>query len=221
MTEGKISNLKVLIIETTQTVRQLMATILEGEYRELLFAEDADDGYQIALTERPDVIITDDLLARSGGLNICERVRDNPELRATPVIVMTASGSSVSAMAYFETGCDQLLRKPFRSEDIHYAIRKAVKKRQKEGTMIQVLYRSGDIDMVDIQSLDRLVSDQELLCFRRQSGVAVIGRDSVRLNRSNEYHGPERRISYRKLAGPDISAQADELVTKHLMLPSA
>jgi CheY-like chemotaxis protein len=193
MTEVKKGNLKVLIIETMQTVRQLMATILAGEYKELLFAEDSDEGYRLAMAKRPDVIITDDFLARSGGRNVCERVRGNPDLRDTPVIITTARGSSVSELTYFETGCDQLLRKPFRCEDIHYAIRKAVKKRQKEGTMIQVLFKSGVIDMVDAQSLERLVSEQELICFRRQDGVAVIGRDPVRSNRSNEYCGPERR----------------------------
>jgi len=116
---------------------------------------------------------------------------------------MTAWGAAVSALAYFETGCDQLLRKPFRREDIHYAIRKAVKKRQKEGKTIQVLFKSGNIDIVDAQSLDRLVSEQELLCFRRQDGVAVIGRDPVRSNRSSEYYGPERRNYGRKLADPN------------------
>ena len=201
MTERKISDLKVLVIESTEAVRQLMATILEGEYRELLFAEDADAGYGMAQAERPDVIITDDLLPRSGGRNVCERIRGNPELSATPVIVMTAWGSSVSALAYFETGCDQLLRKPFHCEDIHYAIRKAVKKRQSGKTMIQVLFKSGDIDMIEVQSLDRLVSEQELLCFRRRDGVAVVGRDSVRANRSDEYCGIERRNCTTKPAG--------------------
>jgi CheY-like chemotaxis protein len=205
MTEGKNGNLKVLVIETMQTVRQLMATILAGEYKELLFAEDADEGYRMAVAKQPDVIITDDFLARSGGPNVCERVRGNPDLRDTPVIVTTARGSSVSELTYFETGCDQLLRKPFRCEDIHYAIRKAVKKQHKEGTMIQVLFKSGDIDMVDAQSLDRLVREQELICFRRQDGVAVIGRDPVRSNRSNEYCGPERRNCLRKLAGSNHS----------------
>ena len=193
MTAAKNNNLKVLIIETTQAVRQLMATVLDGEYREILFAEDADDGYQMVLSERPDVIITDDLLPRSGGLNICERVRGNPDLRTTPVIVTTAWGSPVSALTYFKTGCDQLLRKPFRCEDIHYAITKAVEKRQKEGVMIQVLFKSGDIDRVDARSLDRMVSEHELLCFRRQDGVAIIGRDAIRSNRPDEYCGPERR----------------------------
>ena len=201
MAEIKSGNLKVLVIETMQTVRQLMATILAGDYKELLFAEDADEGYRMAVAKQPDVIITDDFLARSGGPNVCERVRENPDLRATPVIVTTARGSSVSGMTYFETGCDHLLRKPFRCEDIHYAIRKAMKKRQQGKAMIQVLFKSGDIDMVDAQSLDRLVSEQELLCFRRQDGVAVIGRDAVRSNRSNEYCGPERRNRDGNLAG--------------------
>ena len=94
MAEKENRNLKVLIIETMQTVRQLLATILAGEYSELLFADNADDGYRMALSERPDVIITDDLLPRSGGSNICERIRSNPDLCATPVILTTAWGSS-------------------------------------------------------------------------------------------------------------------------------
>jgi len=171
MAEMNSGNLKVLVIETMQTVRQLMATILAGEYKELLFAEDADEGYRIAVAERPDVIITDDFLARSGERNACERVRGNSELRATPVIVTTARGSSVSELAYFETGCDQLLRKPFRCEDIHYAIRKAMKKRQQGKAMIQVLFRSGDIDMVDAQSFDRLVSEQNRSALGLRMGL--------------------------------------------------
>lgn len=202
MAEVKNSNLRVLVIETMETIRQLMATILAGEYNELLFAEDADDGYRMALAERPDVIITDDLLPRSGGRNVCEQVRRNPDLKAIPVIVTSAWGSSVCELTYFETGCDQLLRKPFRCEDIHYAIKKAIKIRQQEETMIQVLFRSGGIDVVDAQTLNELVNEHEILCFTRQDGIAVIGRDSVRSNRASEYCGSDRRNQLRKLAAP-------------------
>jgi len=202
MAEVKNSNLRVLVIETMETIRQLMATILAGEYNELLFAEDADDGYRMALAERPDVIITDDLLPRSGGRNICERVRRNQDLKAIPVIVMTAMRSPVSALTYFEAGCDQLLRKPFRCEDIHSAVKKAITMRQQGETKIQVLFKSGDIDMVDAQILDGLVNEHEILCFTRQDGIAVIGRDSVRSNRASEYCGSDRRNQLRKLAAP-------------------
>ncbi len=202
MAEVMNSTLKVLVIETMETVRQLMATILAGEYNELLFAEDADDGYRMALAERPDVIITDDLLPRSGGRNVCEQVRRNPDLKAIPVIVTSAWGSSVCELTYFETGCDQLLRKPFRCEDIHYAIKKAIKIRQQEETMIQVLFRSGGIDVVDAQTLNELVNEHEILCFRRQDGIAVVGRDSVRSNQASEYCGPDRRNQPIKLADP-------------------
>ena len=68
-----------------------------------------------------------------------------------------------------------------------------MKKRQQGKAVRQVLFRSGDIEMVDAQSFDRLVSEQELLCFRAQDGITVIGRDPVRSNRPNEYRGPERR----------------------------
>ena len=199
---------KVLVIETTETVRNLFSTILAGEYDELLLAADAEAGYRMALAERPDVIITDYLLPRPAGRCVCERVRENPELRNTPVIITTSWGISVSELSYFKTGCDQLVRKPFRCEDMYYAIKKATRMRQRQGKMIQVLFNSGDIDMVDTRTLDRLVSKQEIFCFRRQEGVAVIGRDPVRSNRPGEYFGPDRRNPGRQPETPNCKASA-------------
>lgn len=199
---------KILVIETSKTVRSLFSTILAGEYDELLLAADTEAGYRMALAERPDVIITDYPLPRPAGPCVCERIRENPELRNTPIIVTTSWGISVSELAYFKTGCDQLVRKPFRCEDMYYAIKKATRMRQRRGMMIQVLFNSGDIDMVDTQTLDRLLGEQQIFCFRRRDGVAVIGRDPVRSNRSGEYSGPDRRNHARQPATPDFVASA-------------
>jgi CheY-like chemotaxis protein len=153
---------KILVIETSKTVRSLFSTILAGEYDELLLAADTEAGYRMALAERPDVIITDYPLPRPAGPCVCERIRENPELRNTPIIVTTSWGISVSELAYFKTGCDQLVRKPFRCEDMYYAIKKATRMRQRQGMMIQVLFNSGDIDMVDTQTLDSLLGEQQI-----------------------------------------------------------
>ena len=209
--DGCVANLKdtvkkVLVIETTETVRNLFSTIFAGEYDELFLAADAEAGYQMALAERPDVIITDYLLPRAKGRCVCERVRQNPELKNTPVIVTTSWGISVSELTYFKTGCDQLVRKPFRCEDMYYAIRKAAQMRQRQGRMIQVLFHCGDIEMVDATTLDRLIMEQEICCFRRQDGVAVIGRDPVSSERPGEYSGPDRRNHTRQPATPNCVA---------------
>ena len=208
MANLKDAGRKVLVIETTETIRNLFSTILAGEYDQLLFTTDAEAGYRMALAERPDVIITDYLLPRPKGRCVCERVREHPELSNTPVVVTTSWGISVSELAYFKTGCDQLVRKPFRCEDMHYAIKKATRMRQRQGKMIQVLFNSGDIDMVDAQTLDILLEEQKIFCFRRQNGVAVIGRDPVRSKRSGEYSGPDRRTHVRQPAAPNSEASA-------------
>ena len=208
MANLKDAGRKVLVIETTETIRNLFSTILAGEYDQLLFTTDAEAGYRMALAERPDVIITDYLLPRPEGRCVCERVREHPELSNTPVVVTTSWGISVSELAYFKTGCDQLVRKPFRCEDMHYAIKKATQMRQRQGKMIQVLFNSGDIDMVDAQTLDILLGEQKIFCFRRQDEVAVIGRDPVRSNRSSEYFGPDRRNHARQPAIPNSEASA-------------
>ena len=170
-----------------------MATILEADYDEVLYAVDAEEGYHLALTARPDVIITDYRLPRSEERCVCARVRATPAIRTTPVVVTTSWGSSVSELAYFATGCDQLVRKPFRCEEMHFAIWKALRMKQQKSKMIQVLFNSGEIDMVDARTLDILVRERGILSFRRRDGLAVIGRDPVRSGPSNRYDGPERR----------------------------
>lgn len=193
---------KVLVIESTEPVRRLMATILEGEFGAVLFAKNAAEGYWMALSERPDVIIADYLLPRSGRACVCERIRENPDLRDTSVIITTSWGSSVSELAYFKTGCDQLVRKPFRCEDIRYAIRKAARMRQMQGTLIPVLFNSGEIDVVDAKTLDGLVMAKKIIGFRRRNTIAVIGQDPVRSGPSERYYGPERRKPLMVAAGP-------------------
>ena len=73
-----------------------------------------------------------------------------------------------------------MVRKPFRYEELHFAIWKAIRVLQQKGKIIHVLFNSGEIDIVDARSLDIMASEQGILGFRRRDGLAVIGRDTVR-----------------------------------------
>ena len=61
--------------------------------------------------------------------------------------------------------------------------------------MIRVMYNDGSFDMVKPRLLDNLLGSQKVTSFKRSNGWVVVGRDSIRMNRSSKYHGPERRAA--------------------------
>lgn len=59
--------------------------------------------------------------------------------------------------------------------------------------MIRICRPDGTYDMVKASHLERLMLLQQVHCFERTGGWAVVGRDPVRTRRGNRYTGPERR----------------------------
>ncbi|MBW2451980.1 MAG: hypothetical protein JRF07_06480 [Deltaproteobacteria bacterium] len=59
--------------------------------------------------------------------------------------------------------------------------------------MIRVLYHDGRFDMVKPKYLASLLDKQKVTGFKRSEGWVMVGRDPLRVNSAQEYHGPERR----------------------------
>ena len=59
--------------------------------------------------------------------------------------------------------------------------------------MIRVMWNRGNFDYVKPQLLEALIGRGEIICFRRRSGVVLLGVDPVREQRARHYSGEERR----------------------------
>ena len=63
--------------------------------------------------------------------------------------------------------------------------------------MIPVMYKDGSKHLVSSRFLDRLLSSNQILAFRRSGGWVVVGRDQIREKRNgNGYKGPEKRLNH-------------------------
>ncbi len=186
--------LSFLVVDQSEAVRQLLEAMLTPVKNRIILADNVDDGLEYARTIWPDVIIADYAIDGSGA-HFCECVRNDPMLSQTPFILMSAFASQVSPVKYLESGCDQVVYKPFKCADMYAAIRSAIQHTavKGRGSMIPVLYKAGHCDYVSPDHLDKMIHEKEILCFRRNEGVVIIGRDPVRTPESEEYEGPERR----------------------------
>ncbi len=107
MTEPK----KILVAEDDDVTRQLMCMTLERQGYAVTTAEDGIKAYELALTWRPDLIITDVSMPGADGVHFVRRVRDTGELVATPIIVTTGYGTGSAAFT-LSTGADAYEPKP-------------------------------------------------------------------------------------------------------------
>ena len=105
---------RVLIVEDQADIRKLIRMTLEFEPYEIHEAANGINGLQLAGEVLPDLILLDVMMpGEIDGLQVCARVRANPALQATRVVVLTARGQIQDRDAGQQAGADEYLIKPF------------------------------------------------------------------------------------------------------------
>src|SRR3954471_22092303 len=89
----------ILVIEDDDVARELMRLSLERRGYRVIVAEDGLQGFEEAVAVRPDLIVTDIKMPAADGVHLVRRVRDTPELAATPILVTTGFGSGSATLA--------------------------------------------------------------------------------------------------------------------------
>jgi two-component system, cell cycle response regulator DivK len=114
---------RILVVEDQEDNRRIIRDLLASAGYELIEAADGEAGVRLAETERPDLILMDIQLPVLDGYEATRRIKQNPELRAIPIIVVTSyalSGDDVKATA---AGCDAYVAKPFSPRQLLAKIR--------------------------------------------------------------------------------------------------
>ena len=102
---------KLLIVEDNLAVRELLALALSEAGFYVITAEDGYAGLDQAVTERPDLILTDIEMPNLDGIQMIQRLRLQPECQRIPVLVMSAVHAGVLRQAV-SAGANVALQKP-------------------------------------------------------------------------------------------------------------
>ena len=108
----------VLYIEDNFHNRRLVRKILASRGFEVLEAEDGLSGLAMLRALRPPLVLLDIGLPDIDGLEVVARIRADAELRATPVIAITASAMRGDRERFLERGCDDYLSKPLQALEL-------------------------------------------------------------------------------------------------------
>jgi phosphoribosyl 1,2-cyclic phosphodiesterase/CheY-like chemotaxis protein len=110
----------VLIIEDDEDGRQAIAKLFARADFKVLEAADGDSGVELALRDRPEIIICDLLMPRSNGFQVCRTIRQ--QLQPTKIIVVSGRDYAVDRASALEAGADEFLVKPITWEVLHESI---------------------------------------------------------------------------------------------------
>ena len=103
---------KILIIEDDPGTTRFLVYTLEQEGYKVLSAEDGLEGLKKARDEHPDLIILDIMLPGMDGYEICHRLRQKPETRTVPVLIVSGRARQDDKNIGLRMGADDYLSKP-------------------------------------------------------------------------------------------------------------
>lgn len=126
----KLQTKKLLIVDDNDELRHFLADSFMGKYH-VIEATDGLMGWTLAQEELPDLIISDIMMPKMDGVELCRRVKDNLDTSHTPVILLTAKTSDESKIAGSESGADAYLTKPFSFKLLQITINNLLESRRK------------------------------------------------------------------------------------------
>ncbi len=102
--------MKVLVVDDDKSMLMIAQTFLKGKGFEVLTAENGEKGIELALTEKPDVILLDVVMPGKNGFEVCRELKDNKETENIKIIII--SGNIPDIEMGFDYGADDCIAKP-------------------------------------------------------------------------------------------------------------
>ena len=177
--------MNILIIEDDQRIAQLIQRGLEEQGFATTLAYDGLSGKKLALQNNYDLIITDIILPKINGLDLCKQIREKrPDI---PVIMLTALGTTDDKVEGFDAGADDYLVKPFEMRELLARIRALLKRHNKTENNSGNILKYADLEMnlhtkiVKRNGIEINLTPKEfnLLAYMLQNPERVLSREEI------------------------------------------
>ncbi len=146
----------VLLVEDNQDLQGFISEILEHRYK-LITANDGLQGERMAFEHIPDLIISDVMMPKKDGYELCSSLKNNVKTSHIPIIMLTAKAGESNKIAGLTQGADAYLTKPFNADELLLRTKNLIEARKKIWSHLQSL------DLVAISDLNLSSVDDTFL----------------------------------------------------------
>jgi len=205
---------KVLVVDDEQAIRDVLVYNLKKEGYETLEASDGVTAVNIALEEKPDLMLLDIMLPKLDGLSVCKRVKNYLNI---PILMLTAKDAEIDKIVGLELGADDYITKPFSVRELMARVKANLRKNEvasnvkkeeipeieqiepKKENQIKVNDLELDLDRFEVKArgdiIDLTLREFEVLKFLAMQPGQVITRETL-LEKvwGYEYYGDIRTV---------------------------
>ena len=209
MEEEKNYKKTILVVDDEKMIRNLLNINLTKEGYNVIEAEDGVQAVEVALENKPDLILLDVMLPKIDGLSVCKKIKNAMNV---PILMVTAKDSELDKILGLELGADDYVTKPFSVRELIARIKANLRKAEvvlpqyddgrkevKRENVIRVGALALDLDkfevMVNGKSVDLTLREFEVLKFLATEPGQVVTRE-VLLEKvwGYEYYGDIRTV---------------------------
>ena len=179
---------RVLVVEDERDVAELLRYNLTKEGFDVVVSPHGADALRAAREQQPDVVLLDIMVPQMNGWEVCRRLKEDPETRAIPIIMVTGRAEEGDKVLGFELGADDYVTKPFSPREVVARVR-AVTRRSKQAASAErpVQLRAGELEInrerFEVRMKGRLVEltrkEFELLATLVAAPGRVFGREEL------------------------------------------
>lgn len=147
----------LLIVDDTPEILKYLDRLLEGTY-DLIYANNGEEGVEKALRYIPDLIISDVMMPKMNGIELCNVLKETTETTHIPIILLTAKDNLESIQEGYTFGADDYIVKPFSSKILQTRIRNLLDTRKQ---LRRYFLNKEDVETNNLNKETNTLLDQE------------------------------------------------------------
>jgi CheY-like chemotaxis protein len=169
---------KILDIDDSPTVQRLIEMILSAQGYQVVLASDGEEGIAMARAERPAVILVDFVMPKMNGFQVCKTLKEDPEFKDTPIILVTSKGDKVGSKFVDVLGISEYFTKPFQPEELLAKIREVIDRKKPSSLPVDTRRKEaamtpspgpGPLPSPGVEAMVRTIVEQALDEFVRNT----------------------------------------------------
>lgn len=152
------SSYSLLIVEDEVELRSFLQETLKESFKCVYAAADGEEAFDICHSRQPDLVVSDVMMPRMDGYELCKRIKNDLEISHIPVVLLTARCDQASRIFGYKQGADFYLSKPFETEFLLTICGNLLRSRE----MVRRNYKEGAEEVLP-QEVTISKSDEEFL----------------------------------------------------------